>query len=85
VGCSGYCAGQHQPLTRRGVSPNLGCSTVPFSFGVELFPVSQHMRFQMSASPEKKKTETLLVFFFFFWFFKAGFLCVSLAVLELTL
>jgi hypothetical protein len=24
-------------------------------------------------------------FFFFFWFFKTGFLCVSLAVLELTL
>jgi hypothetical protein len=24
-------------------------------------------------------------FFFFFWFFKTGFLCVDLAVLELTL
>jgi hypothetical protein len=24
-------------------------------------------------------------FFFFFWFFKTGFLCVALAVLELTL
>jgi hypothetical protein len=23
-------------------------------------------------------------FFFFFWFFEAGFLCVALAVLELT-
>ena len=26
-----------------------------------------------------------LFFFFFFWFFKTGFLCVALAVLELTL
>jgi hypothetical protein len=26
-----------------------------------------------------------LFFFFFFWFFETGFLCVSLAVLELTL
>jgi hypothetical protein len=24
-------------------------------------------------------------FFFFFWFFKTGFLCIALAVLELTL
>jgi hypothetical protein len=24
-------------------------------------------------------------FFFFFWFFETGFLCVALAVLELTL
>ena len=27
----------------------------------------------------------LLLFFFFFWFFETGFLCVALAVLELTL
>jgi hypothetical protein len=27
----------------------------------------------------------LLSIFFFFWFFKTGFLCVALAVLELTL
>jgi hypothetical protein len=27
----------------------------------------------------------LSFFFFFFWFFDAGFLCVALAVLELTL
>jgi hypothetical protein len=26
-----------------------------------------------------------LFFFFLFWFFEAGFLCVALAVLELTL
>ena len=25
------------------------------------------------------------LFFFFFWFFETGFLCVALAVLELTL
>jgi hypothetical protein len=26
----------------------------------------------------------LFFFFFFFWFFKTGFLCIALAVLELT-
>jgi hypothetical protein len=27
----------------------------------------------------------MYIFFFFFWFFKTGFLCIALAVLELTL
>jgi hypothetical protein len=27
----------------------------------------------------------LFFFFFFFWFFETGFLCIALAVLELTL
>ena len=27
----------------------------------------------------------LVWFFFFFWFFETGFLCIALAVLELTL
>jgi hypothetical protein len=35
-----------------------------------------------TVSQKKSKVEP---FFFFFWFFATGFLCVALAVLELTL
>jgi hypothetical protein len=30
-------------------------------------------------------SKRILFFFFFFWFFETGFLCVALAILELTL
>jgi hypothetical protein len=38
--------------------------------------------------PTASQIQDLLIiifFFFFFWFFETGFLCVALAVLELTL
>jgi hypothetical protein len=31
------------------------------------------------------KSLFFFLFFFFFWFFETGFLCIALAVLELTL
>jgi hypothetical protein len=34
---------------------------------------------------KKPCTAVLPTFFFFFWFFETGFLCIALAVLELTL
>jgi hypothetical protein len=33
----------------------------------------------------KHMTYSFFILFFFFWFFETGFLCVALAVLELTL
>jgi hypothetical protein len=46
--------------------------------------------FVLAFQRSRKKLEThfIIVFFFFsfhFWFFKKGFLCIALAVLELTL
>jgi hypothetical protein len=34
---------------------------------------------------EEDRTTSILLFFFFFFFSKTGFLCIALAVLELTL
>ena len=36
-------------------------------------------------TPKWDNGPTSFFFFFFFWFFETGFLCIALAVLELTL
>jgi hypothetical protein len=38
-----------------------------------------------SSSSPSSSSFFFLFFFYFFWFFETGFLCVALAVLELTL
>ena len=51
--------------------------------GIDL---SQHQIHKPFCSPQvASQKETHFLSFSFFWFFKAGFLCVALAILELTL